>query len=156
MPWKPLGNSADGLDETEKICLSAVHVNGMTAVCPGSRSGCNKAGVFKWANAAGALAVRVRNVLVGVGAWEQQLETNKVAYFNEVVTRPAFLSLYGSLSNAQYVDALNANTKHPVATQFLAKAQRKSKGAKSNLNNSGESKYINALRPLRWIALLEM
>jgi hypothetical protein len=34
--------------------------------------------------------------------------------------------------------------KHPVATQFLAKAQRKLKGAKSNVNNSGESNIETA------------
>jgi hypothetical protein len=57
-----------------------------------------------------------RGVTVGLGNWEQQLETNKLAYFNEVVTRPEFLSLFSSLSNAQYVDALNANTAGSMTT----------------------------------------
>jgi hypothetical protein len=46
---------------------------------------------------------------VGVGDWQNQLEANKVAFFNEFVTRTQFTTLYGPLSNAQYVDALNAN-----------------------------------------------
>ena len=48
-------------------------------------------------------------VQVGVGDWQNQLEANKVAFFNEFVTRSQFTSLYGGLNNAQYVDALNAN-----------------------------------------------
>jgi uncharacterized protein (TIGR03118 family) len=41
---------------------------------------------------------------------EAVLEANKVAYFNEFVTRPEFVSKYPStLTNAQYVDALLAS-----------------------------------------------
>jgi hypothetical protein len=46
---------------------------------------------------------------VGVGDWQNQLEANKVAFFNEFVTRAQFTTIYGPLNNAQYVDALNAN-----------------------------------------------
>ena len=38
------------------------------------------------------------------------LEANKVAYFNEFVAATDFDTLYGGLSNDQYVDALIANT----------------------------------------------
>jgi|ERR1051326_1476005 hypothetical protein len=50
-------------------------------------------------------------VVVGATGWETQLEANKVAYFDAFVTRPAFTTLYpNTLTYAQYVDALNANT----------------------------------------------
>jgi len=51
-----------------------------------------------------------RGVIVGQGAWAAQLEANKQSYFNEFVTRAEFTAIYLGLTNAQYVDALNANT----------------------------------------------
>jgi uncharacterized protein (TIGR03118 family) len=58
-------------------------------------------------------------VFGAVGA-DAQLEANKVAYFNEFVTRPQFLSTYPStLTNAQYVDALLANAGIDPANQRL-------------------------------------
>ncbi|MCM3870552.1 MAG: hypothetical protein ND895_07665 [Pyrinomonadaceae bacterium] len=48
-------------------------------------------------------------VRVGIGNWEQQLEANKVAFFDEFVTGAQFLTLYNGSTNAQYVDALNQN-----------------------------------------------
>ncbi|MFL6332209.1 MAG: DUF4394 domain-containing protein [Pyrinomonadaceae bacterium] len=51
-----------------------------------------------------------RGVVVGAPGFEAVLEANKRDYFDEIVARPQFASLYGALSNAQYVDALNANT----------------------------------------------
>lgn len=51
-----------------------------------------------------------RGVLVGVGNWQAQLETNKVDYFNEFVARPTFIAAFPTtVMNAQYVDALNTN-----------------------------------------------
>jgi hypothetical protein len=51
-----------------------------------------------------------RDVIVGQGAWEAQLEANKQTFANEFVTRPEFIAIYAGLTNEQYVDALNANT----------------------------------------------
>jgi hypothetical protein len=51
-----------------------------------------------------------RGVIIGQPGAEALLEANKVAYFNEFVTRTQFVNQYGAMSNAQYVDALNANT----------------------------------------------
>lgn len=52
-----------------------------------------------------------RGVVVGAAGWEQQLEANKQAFFSEFVTRAQFLVLYPlTLTPAQYIDALNANT----------------------------------------------
>jgi hypothetical protein len=50
-----------------------------------------------------------RGVVVAQAGWEPILEANTRAYFDEFVTRFDFRQLYNSMSNAQYVDALNAN-----------------------------------------------
>jgi CSLREA domain-containing protein len=51
-----------------------------------------------------------RDFVFGAPGSAAVLEANKVAYFNEYVVRPEFTSIYGSLLNGQYVDALIANT----------------------------------------------
>jgi len=56
-----------------------------------------------------------RNYVVGAPGADGQLEANKQAYFNELIGRPEFVTRYGGMSNAQYVDALIANTGVPVA-----------------------------------------
>jgi hypothetical protein len=56
-------------------------------------------------------------VVVGANGWEAQLEANKVAYFNDFVTRAAFTTAYPStMTNAAFVDALNANAGGALAT----------------------------------------
>ena len=58
-----------------------------------------------------------RGVVVGANGWEAQLEANKVAYFNEFVTRAAFTTAYPStMTNAAFVDALNANAGGALST----------------------------------------
>jgi len=50
-------------------------------------------------------------VIVGVGNWQQILEANKVAFFDEFVTRPQFLSVYPlSMSPQAFVDTLNTRS----------------------------------------------
>jgi hypothetical protein len=52
-----------------------------------------------------------RGVVVGQAGWEQQLEANTQAFFSDFVNRPQFLVRYPlTMTAAQYVDALNANT----------------------------------------------
>ena len=52
-----------------------------------------------------------RNVIVNVGNWQQQLETNKQAFFLGWVQRPQFLAVYpGGMSPSDFVNTLNANT----------------------------------------------
>jgi Calx-beta domain-containing protein/cadherin-like protein/Big-like domain-containing protein/uncharacterized protein DUF4214 len=46
----------------------------------------------------------------GAPGAETVLETNKVAYFNDYVTRPEFVATYGGVSNQQYVNTLISNT----------------------------------------------
>jgi len=56
-------------------------------------------------------------VVVGANGWEAQLEANKVAYFNDFVTRPAFTTAYPStMTNAAFVDGLNANAGGALST----------------------------------------
>ncbi len=51
-----------------------------------------------------------RGVIVGVGNWQAQLDTNKEAYALAFVSRSAFLTRYpGSTTATAFVDALNAN-----------------------------------------------
>jgi hypothetical protein len=51
-----------------------------------------------------------QNVVVGIGDWQTQLETNKQAFAAQFVARARFTSAYpDSLTPAQFVDALFAN-----------------------------------------------
>jgi hypothetical protein len=51
-----------------------------------------------------------KGLTVNSPGWETILEANKVAYFNDFVTRPAFIAMYSSsMSNAAFVSALNIN-----------------------------------------------
>ena len=50
------------------------------------------------------------NLIVGRTGWEQLLETNKQAFVNAWVQRPAFTSAYGGLSDEAYVDTLIGHT----------------------------------------------
>lgn len=48
--------------------------------------------------------------MVGATGWNEQLEANQTAYFNEVVQRPNFVATYpATMTSAQFVDSLNAN-----------------------------------------------
>ena len=51
-----------------------------------------------------------RNFVFGAPGSGAQLEANKQAYFAELVSRAEFVTRYGGMSNAQYVDALIGNT----------------------------------------------
>ena len=56
-----------------------------------------------------------RDVQVGGPDWEAKLEANKKAFADSFVTASSFVSIYQGMSNAQYVDVLNANTFDPRA-----------------------------------------
>jgi uncharacterized repeat protein (TIGR01451 family) len=52
-----------------------------------------------------------REVVVGQGNWQAQLEANKQAFVGDFVLRPEFLAVYpATMSPAQFVDLLNVNT----------------------------------------------
>ena len=57
-----------------------------------------------------------RGVVVGQGAWEAQLESNKQAFASEFVAHTDFLAVYAGLTNEQYVDALNVNTGNSLSS----------------------------------------
>jgi hypothetical protein len=58
-----------------------------------------------------------QNVVVGQTGWEQVLESNKQAFIASFVQRSRFTNaLPGSLSPAQFVDALNVNAGSPLST----------------------------------------
>jgi Tol biopolymer transport system component len=51
-----------------------------------------------------------RGIVVGQGAWQAQLEANKVAYFQEFVSRARFMNVANvNITPAQFVDGLFAN-----------------------------------------------
>jgi len=55
-------------------------------------------------------------VVVGQPGWEQVLENNKQAFTSEFVLRSRFTTAFpGSLTPAQFVDALNANAGNPLS-----------------------------------------
>ena len=56
-----------------------------------------------------------RNVVVGQGAWQTQLTANQQQFTDAFVAGSEFTSIYAGLTNEQYVDALNANTKGPAS-----------------------------------------
>jgi uncharacterized repeat protein (TIGR01451 family) len=64
-----------------------------------------------------------KNYVFGAPGAEAQLEANKQAYFDEFVTRPQFVSKYGSLSNRNYVDTLlaTAGIGQTTAELYIAK-----------------------------------
>ena len=51
-----------------------------------------------------------QDAIVNSPGWEQQLEKNKIAFADFWMDRPDFKNLYDDKTNAQYVDALIANT----------------------------------------------
>ena len=57
-----------------------------------------------------------RDVIVGQGNWQQQLENNKQAFTAEFVTRARFTTAYpSSMTAAQFVDQFNANAGNPLS-----------------------------------------
>ncbi|MDX6382740.1 MAG: serine protease, partial [Blastocatellia bacterium] len=57
-----------------------------------------------------------QGVVVGQGAWQQQLEDNKVAFIAQFVQRSRFTTAFPSaMTSAQFVDALNLNAGNPLS-----------------------------------------
>jgi hypothetical protein len=58
-----------------------------------------------------------QGVVVGMPGWEALLDAKQAAYFDEFVQRPAFIATYPpTITNAQYVDALNTNAGGVLST----------------------------------------
>jgi hypothetical protein len=59
-----------------------------------------------------------RGIIVNQGNWQERLEANKRAYADEFVSRQEFIAQYpSSMSAAQFVDKLNANTGHSLTIE---------------------------------------
>ena len=69
-----------------------------------------------------------RGVVVGAQGWEAKLEANKQAFIETFMQYPEFVVAYpASMTPAQFVDALNANTGDPLnpsAGGSLTQAER--------------------------------
>jgi hypothetical protein len=66
-----------------------------------------------------------QGVVVNVGNWQQQLESNKQAFTEAFVQRPQFLSaLPSTMTAAQFVDKLNDNGKDANGNKPLSQAER--------------------------------
>src|SRR4029453_7479039 len=58
-----------------------------------------------------------QGLVVRTTGWEEQLEANQTAYFNEFVQRPNFVATYPpTMTSAQYVDSLNSNAGGALST----------------------------------------
>jgi hypothetical protein len=55
-------------------------------------------------------------VIVNQGNWQALLESNKVAFANDFVSRSRFTTAYAGMSNSQFVDTLNSNAGNPLST----------------------------------------
>jgi hypothetical protein len=55
-------------------------------------------------------------VIVNQGNWQALLESNKVAFANDFVSRSRFTTAYAGMSNLQFVNKLNDNAGNPLST----------------------------------------
>ncbi|MDT7689824.1 MAG: hypothetical protein QOE46_2583 [Acidobacteriota bacterium] len=79
-----------------------------------------------------------RNVVVGQTGWEQQLETNKQAFFQGWVQRPEFLARYPVTMNAiDFVNTLNTNTGFSLSV-----AERDTLASQLSSNNTTQGRAV--------------
>jgi hypothetical protein len=84
-----------------------------------------------------------RGVVVGQGAWQAQLESNKQAYMLEFVQRQRFLDAYPlSLTPAQFVDKLRLNT---GAALSQAEADQLVAQLTANNTNAGRAAVLHSV-----------
>jgi hypothetical protein len=82
-----------------------------------------------------------QGIVVGQGAWQEELEARKQAFALAFVGRPQFLAAYpSSLTPAQFVDALNVNT-----GGSLSQAERDARVAELTADNTVSGR-ANVLR----------
>ena len=88
-----------------------------------------------------------RNVVVGVGNWQQQLDDNKNAFTEEFVQRSSFLTAFPlSMTAAAFVDKLNGNAKSNSDALPLSPAER------DNLVNALTNGTMTRAQVLRAVA----
>jgi len=82
-----------------------------------------------------------QGIVVNVGDWEQRLEQNKRAFFDQLVTRERFTTLYPqTMTPEQFVDALNANV-----GGALSQAERDSLVSDLNSNVKTRAQVLQAV-----------
>ena len=81
-----------------------------------------------------------QGVVVGQPGWQEQLENNKVAFIGSFVQRERFTNAFGSMTNAQFVDALNANAGNP-----LSQSERNQLVADLNNNTKTRAQVLRAI-----------
>ncbi|HXI75435.1 MAG TPA: hypothetical protein VNG94_07585, partial [Pyrinomonadaceae bacterium] len=91
-----------------------------------------------------------QGVIVNQGDWQNQLETNKNAYFADFVTRSQFTSAYptsgaGALTGQQFVDKLYSNA-------GIAPASAPNRAAALNEVNAAPTDSAARARALRLVA----
>lgn len=90
-----------------------------------------------------------RGVVVGAPGWELQLEANKQAYVNSFAARAQFVAQYPtSITAAQFVDALNANTldpQNPGTGGSLSQSERDQLVADLNSNAKTRAQVVRAV-----------
>jgi hypothetical protein len=59
-------------------------------------------------------------VVIGQPGDQAKLEANKVAYANDFVARSRFTAIYGSMTNQQFVDALNVNSGNALSASQVS------------------------------------
>ena len=85
-------------------------------------------------------------VIVGTPGWEQTLENNKVAFVNEFVARPEFVTLYPtSHTPEQYVDALYAHARVTPGPTERQQAINEFGGAGNSADNPARARVLRKL-----------
>jgi hypothetical protein len=89
-----------------------------------------------------------RDVQVGAAGWEAKLEANKKEFIDRFAATPAFAAAYQWMSNAQYVNALHANTLDPLAPGLggaLTQAERDQLVADLNQSRKTRAEVLRAV-----------
>lgn len=82
-------------------------------------------------------------VIVGSLGWEQKLELNKTSYLTRFVDRPEFIQRYPlSLTPAQFVSALNANTGSSLSQAEVAVAIAEFAGAATSSDRAARRRAL--------------
>ena len=82
-------------------------------------------------------------VVVGVGAWQARLESNKVVFTQDFVTRPAFITRHPtSLTPAQFVAALEANGEFTMTTGDRTAAINEFGGAGNTADTAARARAL--------------
>jgi hypothetical protein len=84
-----------------------------------------------------------RGVIVLQQGWEQLLESNKVAFFNEFVQRSRFMNAFPTtMTPAQFVDLLNTNAGNVLSASERTTAINRFGGAGNTTNQTARAQAL--------------